>query len=188
MRLSQNIWDDKNLIKTLRGGGVVVMPTDTIYGIVGNAQDASTVERVYKTRKRAPERPCIVLISDINELKKFAVTLSEKQKSAIENFSVPTSFILKCGDEKLAYLHRGTKTLAFRLPYLPMLQELLLKTGPLIAPSANTEGLPPAKNIPEAQKYFGNQIDLYIDGGKINNRHSKLVRLNEDGSIFVLRN
>src|SRR5204863_149383 len=70
-------------------------------------------------------------------------------------------------EEKFEYLHRGTNTLALRLPKDESLQNLLKKTGPLIAPSANVEGLPPAKNITDAKKYFGDGVDLYIDGGEI---------------------
>ena len=60
------IWSDKNLIKTLKDGGVIVMPTDTIYGMVGRAEDISVVKRIYKIRKRNPDKPCIILISDIS--------------------------------------------------------------------------------------------------------------------------
>ena len=65
MKTRENIWNDKNLIKTLSENGVVVMPTDTIYGIVGKALEKSTVERIYKIKGRSPEKPCIVLIGDI---------------------------------------------------------------------------------------------------------------------------
>ena len=74
------IWDEENLVKVLKDGGVAVMPTDTLYGIVGRAQDSSTVERIYKIRKRSPEKPCIILIGDISDLEKFSVNISPEQK------------------------------------------------------------------------------------------------------------
>ena len=190
------MWADKNLIKILKGGGVAVMPTDTIYGIVGQAENVSTVNRIYNFKKRAPEKPCIILISDIAELGKFFITLSEVEENKLKEYWFipsgvegpgPVSVILDCPDEAFAYLHRGTKTLAFRLPNVPELQSLLLETGPLIAPSANPEGLPPAKNIEEAEKYFGDTVDLYIGGGTIVGNASKLIKLHKDGSISILR-
>lgn len=182
---------DQNLIETLKGNGVAVMPTDTIYGLVGSALDVSVVNRIYNIRKRAPEKPCIMLIGDISELEKFYITLSEEQKNKLKEYwsdnSEPTSIVLDSEDESFAYLHRGTKTLAFRLPALKELQELLMKTGPLVAPSANPEGLPPAKDITEAKEYFGDSVDLYVDGGEINGKPSKLIQLHKDGTVSILR-
>ncbi|MFA6586013.1 MAG: L-threonylcarbamoyladenylate synthase [Candidatus Paceibacterota bacterium] len=194
--MEENLWKDKNLIKVLREDGVVIMPTDTIYGMVGKAQSRNAVERIYKIRQRSPDKPCIILIGDIEELQKFSVVLSEKQKEEIKKYWFTlsevegpraTSIVLDCIDDDFEYLHRGTKTLAFRMPFQKLLRELLLKVGPLIAPSANPEARLPALNIDEAKEYFGNLVDLYIDGGTVLNKHSKLIKLNEDGSISVLR-
>ena len=193
--MQENIWDNENLIKVLKDDGVVIMPTDTIYGMVGKAQEEFVVNRIYTIRKRNPTKPCIILIGDIYELEKFSVILTEEQKSKIEEFWSfdfaqdlrPTSIILDCPDPSLEYLHRGTNTLAFRLPMQASLRKLLLKTGPLVAPSANTEALPPPQNILEAKKYFGDLVDLYIDGGTIKNKASKLIKLHKNGTITILR-
>ena len=190
MQISKDIWNDKNLIETIQKGGVVVMPTDTIYGICGRAEDKNTVERIYKIRKRNPEKPCIILISEIDELKKFSINITDEQRKILESFwntKRATSIVLDCLDEKLRYLHRGTNSLAFRIPASKTLQDLLFKTGSLIAPSANTEGYPPSKNILEAQNYFGNEVDLYIDGGEIFGQASKIIRLHNDETFSIIR-
>lgn len=167
------------------------MPTDTIYGVVCRALDETAVKKIYEIRKRAPDKPCIILISDISELEKFSVNLFAEQKEKIKEYwsnnSAPTSIILDCLDDKFSYLHRGTKTLAFRLPTQEELKNLLKQTGPLIAPSANPEGLPPAKNIQEAKKYFGDIIDLYMDRGEIEGKASKVIKLHKDGTVYILR-
>ncbi len=182
------VWDNSKLTEILKEDGVVTMPTDTLYGITGRAQNISVVERIYELRKRALQKPCIILIGNIDELKIFSINLSEEHKKILENYwPGPVSIILDCEDEKFSYLHRGTKTLAFRLPSPQPLRDLLLKVGPLIAPSANPEGLSPAQNITEAKEYFGNLVDLYIDGGELAGKASKLVRLHKDGSIAIIR-
>lgn len=191
------VWNNENIVNVLKENGVVVMPTDTIYGIVGSALSSPVVTRIYDIRKRAPEKPCIILISDIDELEKFSIILSEKQKEKLKEYwpldstqdlqLIPTSIVLDCLDEKFEYLHRGTHTLAFRLPYKKELQDLLVKTGPLIAPSANLEGMPTAQNVDEAKEYFGNLVDLYIDGGEIKGKASKVIELRKDGSVRILR-
>ncbi len=191
MSLQQDIWNNKNLIKILKENGIAVMPTDTLYGIVGSARSADTVNRIYDLRKRAPNKPCIILIGAVSELEKFSVVLSTLARTVLASGSFgetrPTSFVLDCPKEKFAYLHRGAKTLAFRLPAPEGLQDLLKKTGPLIAPSANLEGLPPAQNITEAKTYFGNGVDLYINGGEIKGKASKIIRLNKNGTVDTLR-
>jgi L-threonylcarbamoyladenylate synthase len=191
------MWSENTELKeVLRKGGVAVMPTDTIYGIVGSALDVSTVNRIYNIRKRNPEKPCIILIGDIFELDKFSIILTEEQKKVLEKYwftmskveaAEPTSIILDCPEEKFSYLHRGTKTLAFRLPASKDLQNLLKETGPVVAPSANPEGLPPSQNISEAKNYFRDLVDLYVDGGEIEGKPSKVIQLHTDGSATVLR-
>jgi len=182
------IWTDTNLIKTLKKNGVVVMPTDTLYGIVGRAQNISVVNRIYAIRKRNPEKPCIILIGNISGLEKFSVALSEEQKNKIKEYwPGPVSIILDCPDETLSYLHRGTKTLAFRMPLSEKIRALLTKVGPLIAPSANPEGLSPAEDISKAEEYFGTSVDMYVDGGKIYGKASKVIKLHKDGSVTILR-
>ena len=183
----KNIWNDENLIKVLKENGVVIMPTDTIYGMVGRAEEEIVVNRIYKLRKRTPNKPCIILIGDVNEIEKFSVVLSEEQKNKIKEFKKPVSFILDSLNNSFAYLHRGTNSLAFRLPVQAGLRNLLKKTGPLIAPSANLEALPPSQTIAEAKKYFADGVDLYVDGGEIKGNPSKVVKLNKDGLVEVLR-
>jgi L-threonylcarbamoyladenylate synthase len=192
----KNIWENKKLVEILSENGVVVMPTDTIYGIVGKALQKNTVELIYKIKGRSPEKPCIILIGNINELDKFGIKLTQKEEKMLKEYWFtlseaegygPVSIILDCLDDSFEYLHRGTKTLAFRLPASPTLQDLLLKVGPLIAPSANPEARLPSKNIEEAKKYFGDSVDLYVDGGELKNKASKLIKLNDDGSATVLR-
>jgi len=182
------IWNDKNLIEVLKNGGVAVMPTDTIYGVVGKAANISTVNRIYDIKKRRPEKPCIILIGDIAQLAEFSIILSIEQKNKLQEYwPGSVSIILDCEDVSFEYLHRGTKTLAFRFPATKELQELLMEVGPLIAPSANPEGLSPAQNINEAKKYFGDSVDFYLDGGTTNNKASKLIELHKDGNVIILR-
>ena len=97
------------------------------------------------------------------------------------------SIILSCGTSVPEYLHRGTHTLAFRVPDDPQLKNLLKESGPLIAPSANPEGLPPATNIEEAQKYFGDTVDFYINDGERAGSPSTVISLGEDGSVVTVR-
>jgi L-threonylcarbamoyladenylate synthase len=93
-----------------------------------------------------------------------------------------TAFFAK----KLAYLHRGTKTLAFRLPQKRTLRKILAAVGPIAAPSANPEGAPPARNIAEARRYFGSKIDFYEkEGGQPYSKPSALIAFKKGRVVFL---
>ncbi len=188
MKSFEDMWAGEEIRRVLRGGGVAVMPTDTIYGIVGNALNEATVLRIYDIKKRAPEKPFIILIGAISELEKFSIYLSLEQKEILLKYwPGPVSIILDCALEDFSYLHRGVKSLAFRLPASSSLQALLMEVGPLTAPSANPEGGAPAEDTEQAKNYFGDEVDYYMDIGKLTGKPSKLIKLNKDNSLNILR-
>ncbi len=179
---------DPGIVKLLSIGKVGVMPTDTVYGIVGSALNPQTVEEIYKLRKRAKDKPMIVLISGISDLAKFDIKISKYTEEALKKiWPNPVSVVLPCPSEKFTYLHRGKKTLAFRLPKDKRLMDLLKETGPLVAPSANVEGQPVAETIQDAKKVFGAGASFYVDGGKLALKASTVIRLHQDGTRIVLR-
>jgi len=171
----------------LARGAVGIIPTDTIYGIVASAFNLETVERVYSVKGRTPGKPCIILINSQKDIEKFDCTFTEEiSSSLLKYWPGPISIILPTSRDDLSYLHRDTFTLAFRMPNNKELQEMLKISGPIIAPSANPEGFTPAKNIEEAEKYFGEKVDFYVDGGEIDGEASAIVSF-EDGIAKVLR-
>ena len=180
----------KEIIKIIKRGGVGILATDTVYGLVAAVFNPDAVERVYRLKARAPDKPCIILISALSDLKKFEVrpdktTFSLLQKLWPDKISVILP--LTGPNEELAYLHRGTDTLAFRLPANLHLRNLIKKTGPLIAPSANPEGKRPAQTIAAAKKYFGDQVNFYASSGKrLAGPSSTLVAI-QSGKIIVVR-
>lgn len=173
------------VVSILKNGGIAVIPTDTIYGIVTKASIRKAVARLYALRRETlvhhkdGAKPFIVLIDTIARLTDFGVVLTLPQKaSLLRVWPGKVSVVLPCSSKKFAYLHLGTKTLAFRIPRSKPLQSLLKKTGPLLAPSANPEGEKPATTIAEAKNYFGTAVDVYISAGKkISGKPSTLVSL-----------
>lgn len=181
------------VIRALRRGRVGVLKTDTIYGIVGSALKPKTVERIYRLRKRNRTKPFIVLINSVRDLGRFDVRSDRRTSAMLARFwPGPVSIILPCSSKKFMYLHRGTNALAFRVPKPARLRALLEQTGPLVAPSANPEGKPPAATIPEARAYFGNRVDFYPSTrlragvGTHTSKPSTLIRI-ANGVIEILR-
>lgn len=178
---------NKKIVDLLKKGGVGVLPTDTIYGLVGSAMKTEAVQRIYKLRYRNFRKPLIVLISSLGELNYFRIKLRGNEKALVGKiWPGKVSLILPCPHPEFKYLHRGTNTIAFRLPDKKFLVALLKETGPLVAPSANPMDFEPAKTIREAKKYFGNKVDFYLDAGKIESVPSTLVAL-ENGKVVIKR-
>lgn len=171
------------------------MLTDTIYGLVGKALDKKAVERIYKVKGRNEKKPFIILISKVSDLEKFGISkqtlLSQKVFTLLKKvWPGPVSIILPCTStwiQKMQYLHRGTGSLAFRYPAKKSLIEILKKTGPLVAPSANPEGLLPAQNIKEAKKYFNSSVDFYLAGGTLKSEPSTLLKIDKNVKMEILR-
>ena len=179
---------EKIIISILLSGGIGVFPTDTLYGVVGNALNKKTIKRIYELRKRDLKKPMIILISSLNDLKIFGIKLNEKQKNVLKNiWPGKVSVVLDCPLEKFRYIHRGMKTLALRFPKDENLIKIFKKTGPLVAPSANIVGDKPAQTYKEAKKYFGDKVDFYVDKGKLKSKPSTLIQLSKNGEIKILR-
>jgi len=171
----------------LAAGGVGVLPTDTIYGIVGSALRKKTVERIYRLRRRDTKKPMIVLISSLADLRLFGIALNKKERVLAQRmWPGKVSIVMPCPSKKFAYLHRGMKTLAFRMPEPSWLRTLLKRTGPLVAPSANLAGDPPAKTITAAKRYFAANVEFYANAGRRISRPSTIIKI-ENGTLSVLR-
>lgn len=179
--------DINHICKALATGGVGVLPTDTIYGLHGSVKFPETIERVYRLKDRDSDKPFIILISSILDLDFFQIKLDDKTKDILQKiWPNPVSVVLSCPNPKFAYLHRSKKTLAFRMPKDAFLLKILKMTGPLVSTSVNLAGDKSASTVREAESYFGDQIDFYIDGGELNNGSSTVISF-ENGKPKILR-
>jgi len=182
-------------VDLLKKGGIVVAPTDTLYGILADALNPEAVERVYRVKGRTPSKPVIVLIPSVRFLEKFGIKPSKRESSLLQNKGITVIIDLpRSVSDKFRYLHRGTGSIAFRIPGDLELARLMETTGiPLVAPSANPEGMPPAVDADSALDYFGNAIDGYVRGKSVKNAlPSTIVRVKKgkpeivrEGSISV---
>ncbi len=176
----------EQLAKALNDDKVGVIPTDTVYGVVGRLFSEIAVRRIYEAKRHDPSRRVgTILIADISQIKD--IVSPEMLQYASRYWPGPVSVVLPLPDS-LRYAHGGNNTLAFRIPDVPELIELLQHTGPLATSSANLSGQPPAMTIQQAKNYFGDRVDFYIDGGDLSDRQpSRIVELCPDGSEEEVR-
>ncbi|MGM0438886.1 MAG: L-threonylcarbamoyladenylate synthase [Patescibacteria group bacterium] len=173
---------NNEVVECIQSNEIGIIPTDTIYGVVASALSPRIVEKVYTVKERDRKKPMIVLVGaerDITDY--FSIDYPKKLDKV---WPAKLSVILPC--KKFPHIHRGNKTIAFRVPDKKDLRELLIKTGPIVAPSANPQGREPANNIRQAKKYFGEEVDFYVDQGTKKSKPSTLVNYNK-GEFEILR-
>lgn len=183
MTVFPDIYSPK-LIEMIAGGAIGVLLTDTLYGVVAQADNESAVARVYEIKNRTYSKPPIVLIGDISQLYD---PLDDEIASIVNGLWPGKNSIVLPAPSAPEWLVRGSDGVAYRLPDHAGLRDLLRQTGPLIAPSANPENRPPAKTIGEAQGYFGDSVDFYVDSGVAFNEVPSNVYNLVSGELVQLR-
>ncbi len=175
--------------KILMNDGIVVLPTDTLYGLVASVYSKKAIDKIYRIKERDKSKALIVLIYSLKDLENFNVKINKGLAKILKKFwPGEVSVLLSCKNSKFIYIHRGTKEIAFRMIGKENinLYSLLKKVGPIVAPSANKECFTPAETIKEAKSYFYNDVDLYINAGKKTGDPSTLIRIKYN-NIEVLR-
>jgi len=175
---------DERVTELLSSGAVGLVPSDTIYGLSCQALNKVAVERLRKIKERDEHKPFIVLISntkmlDLLSIKQSEVELAEKYW--------PGALTIICRTLAApSWLSLGSETLAIRMPAKQELRALIDETGPLISTSSNKQGAQPISSVPEAQSIFGEQLDFYVDKGKIAGEASTIVEP-FDGQLKIIR-
>jgi L-threonylcarbamoyladenylate synthase len=166
-------------------GTIGVIPTDTVYGVIAKANDEQAVSRMYKLKDR-DSKPGTLIAANIDQVEELG--LKRRYLKSVEQFwPGAVSVIVPCSNQNLNYLMLGKNSLAVRLPDHAELRKLLEITGPLITSSANKPSEPPAENVEQAKKYFGDKVDFYIDGGDLgDNLPSTIIRILDD-AVEVIR-
>lgn len=174
---------DPRIIAKLADGGVGILPTDTIYGIVASAANRQAVERLYDIKRREG-KPGTVIAA--NQAQLVALGLDAEAVGKVSHlWPNPISIVLPAGPE-LHYLDLNLGDIAVRVPADEHLRKFLEQTGPLLTSSANHPGEAPSFDVAQAQAYFGDQVDFYVDGGERQGLASTVVRY-RDGHFETLR-
>lgn len=170
----------------IQKGEVIVLPTDTIYGLSCSVHNFAAADRIFKLKDRARRSPFVTLIGSIEQLESLGVSPTSKEKEVMKKYwPGPLTIEFETADESLRH-YRGVDTVAVRLPKHPELIAILLSAGPIISTSANISGLPPASTIEQAKSYFGDAVDAYYDEGLLAGEASTIIRV-KDQEIELLR-
>lgn len=162
---------DQNLIRKasqiLHDGGLVAMPTETVYGLGADATNPEAVAKIFAAKERPADHPLIVHLADISQLSDWACDVSPDAKKLAEAFwPGPLTMIFKKQPNVLDAVTGGQSTVGVRVPNHPVAQALLREfDGGIAAPSANKFTHISPTTAAAVQEELGDQVDLILDGG-----------------------
>ena len=164
LRITDNI---EKAAAILRSGGLVAVPTETVYGLAGNALDTDAVQRIYEVKGRPEVKALSVMVPDESAIDRWCVGAPRAARALAERFwPGPLTLILRSSPEIPALTRAGGETVGLRCPDHALTLALLRASDlPLAAPSANPSGAPSPKTAEEVLAYFDGQIDAVLCGG-----------------------
>ena len=175
--------------QTIARAGLIVLPTDTVYGIGCDAFSAFAVNSLLEAKGRGRQSPPPVLIPSLDTLRALTSNPPEVAFTLAEKFWPGALTIILQSQPSLNWdLGETRGTVALRMPNNELALALLKEVGPLAVSSANLTGQPAASNIDEAEKYFGTKVGVYLDGGPVPSaKPSTILDLTEEGKVKVVR-
>jgi L-threonylcarbamoyladenylate synthase len=164
-------------VETLKLGGVIVFPTETLYGLGADALNGPAVDRVFALKGRDRHNPIPVLVADEEMLSTMVTEVPPAARKLINSFwPGPLTIVLPARKGIPEPLLNHDRGVGVRISSQPLATALVRALGrPLTATSANPTGQKPARSVDEAQRYFANQIGIFIDGGTLTSRTASSV-------------
>lgn len=193
------IYDWKNIIKSneldevtdiIKQDGIIVFPTETVYGIGGNALSLDVIKRIYNIKQRPQEKALSILVKSKKEINKYAYISDILEEKIIDNFMPgPITIILKKRKSQIPDLLTGNNdTIGIRIPDNYIVKKILEACNlPIAAPSANISGRPSSIKLEDIKPDFDGKVEAFIDGGKCTQNVSSTIVKVIDGKVEILR-
>jgi len=161
----EKIEEAGNIIKN---GGLVLFPTETVYGIGANGLDENAVKKIFIAKGRKQDNPLILHVSDYEMLKEISKDINETEQKLIEEFwPGPFTIILERTEKVPDIVTGGLTTVGIRMPENIIAQKLIKYSNvPIAAPSANISGKPSGTRIEDILEELKEKVDYIIDGGE----------------------
>ncbi|MBQ8697254.1 MAG: threonylcarbamoyl-AMP synthase [Clostridia bacterium] len=175
--------------RILRDGGLVAFPTETVYGLGGNALLAGAAEAIYAAKGRPSDNPLIIHLSEPEDAERYAVTNALYYRLADAFMPGPITVILPKRDCIPYSVTGGLDTVAVRVPVHPVAHALIGKAGvPVAAPSANLSGRPSPTTADHVREDLYGRVDMIIDGGPCDiGVESTIVRIDGEDALTLCR-
>ncbi len=163
--------------RVLGAGGVVLLPTDTVYGLAVSPEHDDAIDRLFVLKQRPRQRNLPVMVDSPVRLSPLGVRIGEGARRLLESDLMPgpLTVVLGFGHEGPCSWLQGRREVAVRIPSDPFMLSLLHAAGPLLVTSANLHGLPTMQTVPEILLQLAHEPALAVDGGRREAVPSSLV-------------
>ncbi|MHB0969292.1 MAG: L-threonylcarbamoyladenylate synthase [Thermoanaerobaculia bacterium] len=166
--------DFEEIAALLRDGGVVILPTDTLYGFHARADDAVAIERIFATKERGDTRPLLVICANAGQLRSLGALIGAELEAAL-NRLWPAALTAIVPLREPVPPSAGGMTIGARVPDVAWLRELLAVTGPLASTSVNRSGGAPLTDPGELPGHIAAGVDGIVDAGPLEGAPSTIV-------------
>lgn len=172
----------------LRMGGLVAIPTETVYGIAASLDHVSAIKKIFELKRRPPNNPLIVHLPHPLAVESYIADLPPGSQELMAHFwPGPLTLVLPIKIESIPNEARaGLPTAAFRVPSHPLTLQLLHLTGPLVAPSANRSGSPSSTAPSHVEEDFDDLVPV-LDGGMCDNGVESTILVSKNGKWHIAR-
>ncbi len=183
--------DIKNAVEVMKKGGVILYPTDTVWGIGCDATNADAVARIYKIKRREESKAMICLVDSDNRIQRYVRNVPEVAWDVMNLATKPTTVILDGANGLAPNLIAEDGSIAMRITHEEFSKELCYRMQkPIVSTSANISGEPAAQNYRDISEEILSQVD-YVCFARRNEHKphtpSSIIRLRPDGEVTIIR-
>ena len=188
----ENIKNDelKSISKVIKAGGLIVFPTETVYGIGADATNKDAVAKIFKAKGRPQDNPLIVHVDSIKMVKRYVSSINDTEKKLMEKFwPGPLTIILKSNGILPDNVTAGLSTVGIRMPDNNIALEIIKQADiPIAAPSANVSGRPSGTKLEDIYDELKEKVEVFVDGGDTDiGIESTVVKVDEENVVNILR-
>jgi L-threonylcarbamoyladenylate synthase len=169
----------KEIADILNKGGIIIYPTDTVYGIGCLINFPDSIEKVFEIKKRPKTNPVLIMVKDLEMLKEYTVFNLEEEKTILKNIKKPVSFVIQSKEGKIpGMVNNNGNTVGVRFPNARFLKKLFKEIQyPLITTSANISGESFPRKFKDIKMEILEKVDLAIKGRKLSGKPSRVIDL-----------
>lgn len=180
--------DIGRLVEVINNGNIAVVPTDTVYGIIGDATNIDVIHKVYEVKKRDYSKPLILMVSSIDMLEKYVLEVNDIEKKLIDRYwPGKLTILFKKNNNVDDLITSGSNLVGIRYPDNKELNELMDKLNkPLISTSCNISSKEVITSIDMLEEDISKHVSYVYDGGILSDTSSTIVRVNGD-KIEIIR-
>lgn len=191
LNFKEDIEYDKLLkpAQIIKNGGLVIFPTETVYGIGTNALNSKAVKKLYEVKKRPYEKPISLLVNSIEMIENIAKDITKLEYELIKNFFPgPLTIILKKKENISNIVTANKETVGVRMPQNDIALKLIEYAGvPIATPSANISGKPSGTNMKDIMRDFEKKVEYFIDNGSSKIGQASTIVQIIDETPYILR-